>query len=127
MKGGQRLQIQCGNIQCIDVLRALNKEPETREAFFAELLAAKGAHADLDREIGWLSSAFDDVTTLELRSRMIVERMALALQASVLLRAGVPGAELFATTRLGGEHGLNYGTLPADAPFDAMMARAAVA
>lgn len=116
-----------GNIQCIDVLRALNKEPETREAFFAELLAAKGAHADLDREIGWLSSAFDDVTTLELRSRMIVERMALALQASVLLRAGGPGAELFATTRLGGEHGLNYGTLPADAPFDAMMARAAVA
>ncbi len=116
-----------GNIQCIDVLRALNKEPETREAFFAELLAAKGAHADLDREIGWLSSAFDDLTTLELRSRMIVERMALALQASVLLRAGAPGAELFATTRLGGEHGLNYGTLPADAPFDAMMARAAVA
>jgi putative acyl-CoA dehydrogenase len=116
-----------GNIQCIDVLRALSKEPETREAFFAELLAAKGAHADLDREIGWLSSAFGDVTTLELRSRMNVERMALALQASVLLRAGVPGAELYASTRLGGEHGLNYGTLPADAPFDALIARAAVA
>jgi putative acyl-CoA dehydrogenase len=116
-----------GNIQCLDVLRALSKEPETREAYFAELIAAKGAHADLDREIGWLSSAFDDVTTLELRSRMLVERMALALQAAVLLRAGVPGAELYATTRLGGEHGLNYGTLPADAPMDALIVRANVA
>ncbi|MES0875011.1 isovaleryl-CoA dehydrogenase [Sinimarinibacterium thermocellulolyticum] len=116
-----------GNIQCLDVLRALSKEPQTREAYFAELFAAKGAHADLDREIGWLSSAFDDITTLELRSRMIVERMALALQASVLLRAGVPGAELYASTRLGGEHGLNYGTLPAHAPFDALIARAAIA
>jgi putative acyl-CoA dehydrogenase len=116
-----------GNIQCLDVLRALSKEPETREAFFAELIAAKGAHADLDREIGWLSSAFDDVTTLELRSRMLVERMALALQAAVLLRAAVPGAELYATTRLGGEHGMNYGTLPADAPMDALIVRANVA
>jgi putative acyl-CoA dehydrogenase len=115
-----------GNIQCLDVLRALSKEPETREAYFAELIAIKGVHADLDREIGWLSSAFDDVTTLELRSRMLVERMALALQAAVLLRAGVPGAELYANTRLGGEHGLNYGTLPADAPMDALIARANV-
>jgi putative acyl-CoA dehydrogenase len=116
-----------GNIQCLDVLRALSKEPQTREAYFAELIAAKGAHADLDREIGWLASAFDDVTTLELRSRMIVERMALALQAAVLLRAGAPGAELYATTRLGGEHGLNYGTLPARSPFAALIERSAVA
>jgi putative acyl-CoA dehydrogenase len=116
-----------GNIQCLDVLRALSKEPQTREAFFAELIAAKGAHADLDREISWLASAFDDVTTLELRSRMVVERMALALQAAVLLRAGAPGAELYATTRLGGEHGVNYGTLPARSPFVALIERSAVA
>src|SRR3546814_1847221 len=77
-----------GNVQCLDVLRALSKEPETREAFFGELLAARGAHADLDREVHWLTQAFDDRAMLELRSRTIVERMALALQASVLLRAG---------------------------------------
>ncbi|MEQ1438737.1 isovaleryl-CoA dehydrogenase [Fontimonas sp. SYSU GA230001] len=117
-----------GNIQCLDVLRALSKEPETREALFAELLAAKGANAELDREIAWLSTAFDDVTTLELRSRMVVERVALALQASVLLRAGEAGvADTFCATRLGGEHGLNYGTLPAAAAFDALVARAAIA
>ncbi|MFA5940811.1 MAG: isovaleryl-CoA dehydrogenase [Sinimarinibacterium sp.] len=117
-----------GNIQCLDVLRALEKQPETREALFGELMAAKGGHADLDREIAWLATAFDDVTTLELRSRMVIERIALALQASVLLRAGNAAiADAFCTTRLGGEHGLNYGTLPADAPLDALIERAAVA
>ncbi len=116
-----------GNIQCLDVLRAVSKEPETREAVFAELLAARGENADLDREIHWLSSAFDDRSTLELRSRMVVERMALALQASILLRAGVPDvAQAWCSTRLGGEHGLNFGTLPPSVPLARLIERAAV-
>ncbi|TXH03776.1 MAG: isovaleryl-CoA dehydrogenase [Nevskiaceae bacterium] len=116
-----------GNIQCLDVLRALNKEPETREAFFGELLAARGAHADLDREIHWLTQAFEDRATVETRSRMIVERMALALQASVLLRAGNAAvSDAFCASRLGGAHGFNFGTLPADAPLAALIARASV-
>lgn len=114
-----------GNIQCLDVLRALAKEPETRDAFFGELMAARGENADLDREVAWLSQTFDDRTTLELRSRMVVERMALALQASILLRAGnADVAQTYCNTRLGGEHGLNYGTLPATAPLAALIERA---
>jgi putative acyl-CoA dehydrogenase len=114
-----------GNIQCLDVLRALSKEPETREAYFGELLAARGENPELDREVGWLSQAFDDVSTLELRSRMVVERMALALQAALLLRAGNRDiAESFCASRLGGEHGLAFGTLPASAPIKALMGRA---
>ena len=114
-----------GNVQCLDVLRALSKEPETREAFFGELLAARGAHADLDREIHWLTQAFDDRATLELRSRTVVERMALALQASVLLRAGNEMiANAWCSSRLGGEHGINYGTLDSQTPFAAMIERA---
>jgi len=114
-----------GNIQCLDVLRAIGKEPETREAVFAELLSARGAHADLDREIRWLTEAFDDRTTLELRSRMVVERLALALQAAILLRAGNDDvAHSWCSSRLGGEHGLNYGTLSAQAPFAALIDRA---
>jgi putative acyl-CoA dehydrogenase len=116
-----------GNVQCLDVLRALSKEPETREALFGELLAARGAHADLDREIHWLTQAFDDRATLELRSRTIVERMALALQASVLLRAGNEAiAHAWCGSRLGGEHGINYGTLDSQTPFAAMIERAFV-
>lgn len=116
-----------GNIQCLDVLRALNKEPETREAVFGELLAARGAHPDLDREVGWLTQAFEDVTTLEARSRLVVEHMALALQASILLRAGnAQVADAFCLSRLGGQHGLNFGTLPAGAPMADLIQRAAV-
>ncbi|MGH8445975.1 MAG: isovaleryl-CoA dehydrogenase [Solimonas sp.] len=114
-----------GNIQCLDVLRALSKEPETREAYFAELLSVRGEHADLDREIHWLTQAFDDRATLELRSRSIVERMALALQAAILLRAGnTDVAATWCSSRLGGEHGLNYGTLSAGAPIVALVERA---
>jgi putative acyl-CoA dehydrogenase len=116
-----------GNIQCLDVLRALSKESETREAFFAELLAARGAHADLDREIQWLTQAVDDHATLEQRSRTLVERMALALQASILLRAGNDMiADAWCSSRLGGEHGVNYGTLGPQVPFAAMIERAFV-
>ena len=116
-----------GNIQCLDVLRALNKEPETREAFFGELLGVRGQHADLDREIQWLSQSFEDRATVETRSRMIVERMALALQASTLIRAGNSVvSDTFCASRLGGAHGLVLGTLPADAPMVELIKRASL-
>ncbi|MGQ0528894.1 MAG: isovaleryl-CoA dehydrogenase [Panacagrimonas sp.] len=116
-----------GNIQCLDVLRALSKEPETREALFAELLAARGLDASLDAEIHWLNEAFAERETLEVRSRMIVERTALVLQASILLRAGnADVAAAFCRSRLGGEHGLAFGTLPADTPMRALIERASV-
>jgi putative acyl-CoA dehydrogenase len=115
-----------GNIQCLDVLRAFSKEPQTRAAFLGELTAARGVNAELDREIVGLSRAFDDVTTLELRSRRLVERMALALQASILLRAGNTAAAAHCASRLGGEHGVNYGTLPVHAPLNELIQRAAV-
>src|SRR5205085_221950 len=59
----------CGNIQCLDVLRALSKEPDTRDAFFAELDAARGGHADLDREAVSLARVLDDRAGLESRAR----------------------------------------------------------
>ncbi len=114
-----------GNIQCLDVLRALSKEPDTREAFFGELLAVKGAHPDLDQELSWLVQAFEDRSTLELRSRHVVERMALALQAAVLLRSGNSEvADAFCGSRLAGEHGLAFGTLSADVPMQKLIGRA---
>lgn len=114
-----------GNIQCLDVLRALSKEPETREALFAELQRAKGGHPDFDRELAWLGKAFDDVATLEIRSRYVVERTALALQAAILLRAeNRDVADTFSASRLGGQHGLAFGTLGAGTPVKALIERA---
>lgn len=114
-----------GNIQCLDVLRAIRREPETGDALFAELHSVSGQNNDLDREVQWLSQSLQDASTIELRSRMIVERMALALQAAILLRSGNPEvAQPFCDSRLGGAHGLAFGTLSESVPMEALIARA---
>jgi len=113
-----------GNIQCLDVLRALAKEPAAGAAVASELRAARGLHPALDAEARALSSMLEGGAIEETRARHVVERTALALQAALLLRAHSPVAGTFCRTRLQGEHGLAMGTLPADAPFDAPIARA---
>lgn len=114
-----------GNVQCLDVLRALQKEPEVRDALFVELQGALGKNAIYDKHIGWLQSAFKDISTLEVRSRLVVERAALALQAALLLNtADAQIAETFCRARLGQEQGLVYGTLDPNAPFDLLIDRA---
>lgn len=117
-----------GNVQCLDVLRALQKEPEVRNALFVELQGAMGRNALYDRHVDWLRNAFEDVATLEVRSRLVVERAALAIQAALLLNAGNPEiAETFCRSRLAREQGFAYGTLDPDAPLDLLIARASPA
>jgi putative acyl-CoA dehydrogenase len=114
-----------GNIQCLDVLRALVREPDVREALFAELETAKGGHSVLDKEIAQLAQQLDITAELESRSRWLVERMALALQAAILVRAGNHAiADVFCETRLGGAHGNAFGTLPPESHFNTLMIRA---
>jgi putative acyl-CoA dehydrogenase len=115
-----------GNIQCLDVLRALAKEPASAEAFFAELESVRGGNDLLDAEIDQLHESLKGKPhDLETRSRRIVERMALALQASCLVRGGnVAIADAFCDSRLGRAHGNAFGTLAADAPFDSLLERA---
>jgi putative acyl-CoA dehydrogenase len=108
-----------GNVNCLDVLRAMVRTPESVEAFFAEVELASGAEPRLD---GFVRSVRDELTHLdgiEFRARRIVERMGLALQASLVVRHGDPAvADAFCASRLGGDHGRALGTLPAgvDAP-----------
>ena len=115
----------CGNIQCLDVLRALAREPEAGAALFAELALAKGLHAAFDRALAALHVELADTDALQVRARRLVEHMALALTASVLLRHGDPAvAGIFCRTRLDGDHGVALGTLPRDAPFNTLVERA---
>ncbi|HRN59837.1 MAG TPA: DNA alkylation response protein, partial [Chiayiivirga sp.] len=114
-----------GNIQCLDVLRALRREPATREALMAELAGVAGENRRLDDEARWIERTLDATDTLEARARLLTERIALALEATQLIRAGqAQAADLFIATRLDGQHGQCFGTLPADAPFDALIGRA---
>lgn len=102
-----------GNVAALDVLRAMAKEPQTIEAYFAEVGRAAGADPRLDAAVREIKTSLADLDTIELRARRIVERMALALQASLLLRHGHPAvAAAFCTTRLAGDWGTAYGTLP---------------
>jgi putative acyl-CoA dehydrogenase len=119
-----------GNIQCLDVLRALRREADAGEALLAELDAARGAHPALDAAVATLrqtlahfADANAEARDAEAGARLFVERLALALQAGVLLRAGSPMAEAFCRSRVGGEHGQALGTLPADIDFAAAIAR----
>jgi putative acyl-CoA dehydrogenase len=111
-----------GNIQCLDVLRALAREPGAGTALLAEIEAARGLHPALDAATAALRIALQDAS--EAGARLLVERLALALQASVLLRAGSPVAEAFCRSRLGGGHGLAMGTLPPELATAAAIERA---
>jgi putative acyl-CoA dehydrogenase len=101
-----------GNVLCLDVLRALIKSPDSVDAFFAELAEAEG-DARLDPYVSELRSELSDGSDLEFRARRLVERMALALQASLLIRFGDEAvSDAFCASRLGGDWGRAFGTLP---------------
>ena len=114
-----------GNIQCLDVLRAMSKTPEVVDAFFAELRLAQGQNTLLDQHVRDLGKEFADTTDLQYRARHVVERMALALQASLLVR-GAPAfvADAFCASRLAPEGSFNYGALPRGVDVAAIIERA---
>lgn len=102
-----------GNVAALDVLRAMARSPESVEAFLTELHAAAGADDHYDAALKRLEQTLGDVDEMQYRARSVVESMALTLQASVLLRhAPTPVAEAFTASRLGGEWGHVFGTLP---------------
>jgi putative acyl-CoA dehydrogenase len=102
-----------GNVNALDVLRALGREPHAWDAFRTEVLAAGGADARLDRAFASLESDVADQADIEVRARRLVERMALVLQGSLLVRyAPPPVADAFCASRLGGDWGSAFGTLP---------------
>ncbi len=114
-----------GNIQCLDVLRAMHKTPEVVAAFFRELVAAKGASALLDRWVGALQAEFEDPADVEYRARGIVDRMALAIQAALLVQhAPAQVADAFCASRLADGGHRNYGTLPRGVDCGAIIERA---
>lgn len=111
-----------GNVIALDVLRAALKEPKTLEALVAEIKKASDIRLDhhLERVLGAAKK-----TSEESQARRLVEGLALALEASLLLRRGHPAvAEAFLATRLGGDWGHTFGTLPASVDCKAIMERA---
>src|SRR5271157_2095405 len=113
-----------GNVMSLDVLRALTRTPRSLEVFLAEVEQAQGADPRLDAHVQGLKDQFADPATLEVRARRVVEGMALCLQGSLLVRHAPPAvADAFCASRLAGDGGLEYGTLPSGTDFQAIIAR----
>ena len=113
-----------GNINCLDVLRALVRTPASGEAFLAELRDAEGADERLDDFVRRLEVVLANPADLERSARRVVERMALALQGALLVRhAPHEVADAFCAARQSGEGGMAFGALPSGLDFDAIIER----
>ncbi|MGQ9427115.1 isovaleryl-CoA dehydrogenase [Gilvimarinus sp. F26214L] len=119
-----------GNIQCLDVFRAIQKQPEVLDVFMDELREVSGAHREYDQHVQSLEQQMNILTTgdpweAQAAGRRVVESMALAFQARVLLSSQANAvSEAFCASRLNGNTGGLYGTLPDGASFRQILERA---
>jgi putative acyl-CoA dehydrogenase len=112
-----------GSVAALDALRALARSPSSVEAFFEELDLASGADRRLDDAIARLRKDVADAS--EVSARRIAESLAVTLQGALLVRHGDPAvADAFVATRLAGDRGRAYGTLPAGARVKDILPRA---
>ncbi len=101
-----------GNVNALDVLRALAREPEALQAWITEVGLARGADARLDRAVDETLALLGDEAGLEVGARRLAGRMAACLQGSLLVRFAPPEvADVFCASRLEAGHDGTYGTL----------------
>lgn len=116
-----------GNIMALDLLRALrggSQSGSVAEALVAELAPARGANAAFDRFAAALPARIDGAVD-EIEARRLAQDVALAVQASLLYRHAPDFVfDAFCRSRLAGDGGRAFGTLPASVAFDALIARA---
>ncbi len=115
-----------GNVQCLDVMRAIQKSPEPLDAYFAEVARVQGESAALDAHVAALKDDLRAANDFEARARDLCDRLALGLQASALIQAA-PGAitDAFCRARLESRGAHHYGALPANIDAGAIVRRAA--
>lgn len=113
-----------GNVQCLDVIRALTKNPEILEVFFEELTACKGGNLIYDQYVTRLTKDLKSPQLTAYNSRTLTERMAKALQAAQLLRSNNPLlSDAFCQARLGDNQGLLWGCLPPGIDCEKILSR----
>lgn len=116
-----------GNVSALDTLRAMATRPACVEVLFDELARSAGQDPRLDGHVERLRPQLGDLDTIGYRARKIAEDICLALQGSLLVRHGHPAvAEAFLATRLGGQWGGAYGTMPAGLDLAPILERALV-
>lgn len=115
------------NVVCLDVLRVLSRHQEAREVYLAEVKGARGTDRRLDRFVTGVEEEMTRALREEARCRRLVERMAVALQGSLLVRqAPAEVADAFCASRLEGDWGHAFGTLAPGAGHERILERARV-
>ena len=113
-----------GNVQCLDVLRAFSREPQTIEVLRNELKSAFGANDIYDKFVGKIERELTDFSNMEIRARRIVEMLALGLQAKVLIETAPDCvSDAFCNSRLNENGFLTLGTLSANTNFREIIKR----
>ncbi|MGA5464344.1 acyl-CoA dehydrogenase family protein [Mycobacterium sp. NPDC050041] len=116
-----------GNVSALDTLRAMATRPESVEVLFDELARTAGHDPRLDRHVAALHQDLGDLESIQYRGRKVTEDIALALQGALLVRHGHPAvAEAFLASRLGGQWGGAFGTLPTGLDLAPILERAMV-
>ena len=116
-----------GNVSALDALRAMATRQECVEVLFDELARTAGQDARLDAHVDSLRNALADQASIEYRARKVAEDITLALQGSLLLRHGHPAVtEAFLATRMAGNWGGAFGTLPTGLDLAPIIERALV-
>jgi putative acyl-CoA dehydrogenase len=116
-----------GNVSALDTLRAMATRPECVDVLFAELAKTAGHDGRLDAYVEQLKPQLGDYETIQYRARSIAEHISLALQGSLLVRHGHPAvAEAFLATRIDGQWGGAFGTLPTGLDLAPILERALV-
>ena len=114
-----------GNVQCLDVLRAMQKDPTVLDAFMNELKKGSGTYPVFDQYLQTLSFEFKDPESIEFRARSVVEKLALAWQASTLIQFGDKSVAFgYVHSRLNHYGGYYYGTLPKEVDVKFIIERA---
>ncbi|HEX5279371.1 MAG TPA: acyl-CoA dehydrogenase family protein [Micropepsaceae bacterium] len=112
-----------GNVICLDVLRAMARHSGAMDVLLSELKLAAGANRHFDKAISGLTSLFNNAG--EENARRISERIAVLLEASLMLRYAPPAdADLFCASRLGDDLHFTYGAFADSTDVDAIIARA---
>jgi len=113
-----------GNVICLDVLRSIARDPQSVGAVLEEIDDAATEDRRLAECAAGLERELQDTNDLEFRARRLVEKLALALQASLMVKHAPPAvADAFCATRLRGQGGMAFGTLPPQVPFREIIGR----
>ena len=108
-----------GNVMCLDVLRALQRDKNALPALFKELDSARGSNSNFDASLINLKSRMDSPKGIETEARLITEKMACLIQASIFIKSGQEEKiSAFCNSRLGPMWSGAFGTLSEDTNFE---------